>query len=146
MTKDVFVSICGLHFTDDGQDPTELIVPGAGDMASGIRGAEMLLRLENPPSAILAGNDLTASGVILRAHERNMRLPEELSVIGFDNSSLAAATYPTLSSVDMCVPQVAAHTARVLLSMISGKCGEVPPIEIKPELVVRNSCSRYQTK
>ena len=132
------------YMTSNGLFDPELIFPGAGDMASGKEGAEVLLSLSEPPSAILAGNDLTASGVLLRAHELQLRLPEELSVIGFDNSSLAAATYPTLSSVDMCVPEVAVHTARVLLSMIGGKSGEVPPIEIKPELVVRNSCARPQ--
>lgn len=124
-------------------DPA-LVIPGSGDTASGSEGAAALLALPDPPSAILAGNDLTASGVFQWAHGHDLRLPEDLSVIGFDNSSLARALYPQLTSVDMFVPQIAVHTARVLLSMIGGKNEEIPSIEIKPELVVRNSCTRYQ--
>ena len=67
-----------------------------------------------------------------------------MSVIGFDNSPLARALYPRLTSVDTCVPQIADHTARVLLSLIGGKAEAIPPIEIKPNLVIRNSCCSYQ--
>ena len=124
-------------------DPA-LVFPGAGSAASGYEGAGKLLALPQRPTAILAGNDLMASGVLQWAHEREMKLPAELSVIGFDNSSLAAATYPMLSSVDTFVPQAAAHTAKVLLAMIGGTTDDLPPVVVKTRLVIRKSCSAHQ--
>ena len=121
-------------------DPA-LIFPGAGDNASGYAGTASLFTLPEPPTAIFAGNDLTASGVFQWAHDHCRRLPEELSVIGFDNSPLAATLYPRLTSVDIFAPRIAVHTARVLLSMIGREQQEVPPAVIHPELVVRDSCS-----
>ena len=120
-------------------DPA-LVFPGAGDNASGYAGAAELLALPEPPSAIFAGNDLTASGVFQWAHDHRLRLPEELSVIGFDNSTLAGMLHPRLTSVDIFAPRIAAHTARVLLSMIGKEQQELPPAVIRPELVVRDSC------
>lgn len=124
-------------------DPA-LIVSGAGDPASGCEGAAALFALREPVSAILTGNDLTASGVFQWAYQHELKLPQELSVIGFDNSPLARALYPLLTSVDTCVPQIAAHTAGVLLNMINENRETIPPVEIKSKLVIRNSCCSYQ--
>ncbi len=128
------------YMTAKGLFDPALIMPGAGDTASGCEGAAKLLALPEKVTAILAGNDLTASGIFQWAHKNNLRLPDELSVVGFDNSPLARALYPLLTSVDMFTPQVAAHTARVLLAMIGREQEEVPSIIVKPELVIRNSC------
>ncbi|WP_295812908.1 LacI family DNA-binding transcriptional regulator [uncultured Victivallis sp.] len=132
------------YMTARGLFDPALVIPSAGDTVSGGEGAAALFALPERPTAILAGNDLTASGVFQWAYEHGVRLPEELSVIGFDNSPLARALYPRLTSVDTCVPQIADHTARVLLSLIGGKAEAIPPIEIKPNLVIRNSCCSYQ--
>ncbi len=120
-------------------DPS-LIIPGAGDTASGYEGVKKLLALSEPPTAILSGNDLMASGIFQWAHEHRLKLPQDLSVVGFDNSPLSMALYPLLTSVNMFVPLVAAHTAKVLLAMIHKNEEGIPSIEIKPELVVRSSC------
>lgn len=124
-------------------DPA-LIHPGSGDVASSYDGMQAFSALSERPGAILAGNDLIASGVFQWAHENRLRLPEDLSVIGFDNSLLAMALYPRLTSIDMCAPRIATHTARVLLTMIDGQEEELPSIEIKPQLVLRDSCHSHK--
>lgn len=133
------------YMSGKGLFDASLVIPGGGDIASGYDGAMSLLSLSDPPSAILAANDLTASGVFQWAYEHGVKLPDNLSVVGFDNSPLARALYPLLTSVDTRARQMAEHTVRVLLAMISKTSLEVlSPIEIKPELVVRNSCCRHQ--
>ena len=76
-----------------------LIEPGDGSHASGRVAAHLLLELSPRPSAIVACSDAMAAGVLQAAHERGLAVPGELSVIGFDDSALAAMTAPPLSSV-----------------------------------------------
>ncbi len=117
-------------------DPN-LIVSGDGTTACGHRAAEVLV--PQGVTAIFAGNDVMASGILQWAHARRMTLPAELSVIGCDNSNLATATWPALTSLYFFVPQIARHTAQVLLAMIRGEGEKLPPVNIIPQLVIRDS-------
>lgn len=65
-------------------DP-ELVYPGHGIQADGERGTRMLLALEDPPTAIFCGNDRTALGAYQELHSRGLRVPEDMSIVGFDD-------------------------------------------------------------
>lgn len=77
----------------------ELVASGEFSFESGMRGANMLLDLTDPPTAIFAANDDMAAGVIRVAGERGIAVPGELSVCGFDDTPIARHIYPALTTV-----------------------------------------------
>jgi LacI family transcriptional regulator len=79
-------------------DPA-LVVQGEFSFESGVQAAARLLDLERPPSAVFAANDDMAAGVIRVALERNLRVPEDLSVCGFDDTPMSRQIFPALTTV-----------------------------------------------
>ena len=79
-------------------DPT-LVMPGEFTFESGVRAASALLDLERPPSAVFAANDDMAAGVIHEALQRKVRVPEDLSVCGFDDTPMSRQMFPALTTV-----------------------------------------------
>ncbi|NDK39834.1 LacI family DNA-binding transcriptional regulator [Pseudoxanthomonas gei] len=79
-------------------DP-RLVVQGEFSFESGMQGANRLLDLPDPPTAIFAANDDMAAGVIRAAGERGVSVPRELSVCGFDDTPIASHIYPALTTV-----------------------------------------------
>lgn len=77
----------------------ELVTQGEFSFESGILGAEKLLDLGRPPTAIFAANDDMAAGVIRAAGERGLMVPRDLSVCGFDDTPIARHIYPALTTV-----------------------------------------------
>lgn len=88
----------GLRAADIPVDPA-LFVTGRFDFASGIAAARALLALPEPPSAIFATNDDMALGVLTLAHEMKLRVPEDLSVVGFDDTPASLTSWPPLTTV-----------------------------------------------
>ncbi|NML08730.1 LacI family transcriptional regulator [Sphingobium sp. AR-3-1] len=76
-----------------------LFVQGQFDFASGIEAGEALLALPQPPSAVFATNDDMALGVLTLAHRIGLRVPEDLSVTGFDDTSASLTSWPPLTTV-----------------------------------------------
>lgn len=76
-----------------------LFVPGQFDFASGIEAGETLLALPQPPSAVFATNDEMALGVLTLAHRVGLRVPEDLSVTGFDDTTASLTSWPPLTTV-----------------------------------------------
>lgn len=83
----------GLEF-----DPS-LVVQGEFSFESGAHGAEILLAYKRPPTAIFAANDDMAAGVIRVVLERNLRIPEDISVCGFDDTPMSNQIFPALTTV-----------------------------------------------
>ncbi|MDR6851976.1 LacI family transcriptional regulator [Sphingomonas sp. BE123] len=95
-------------------DPA-LVVAGDYSIESGRQAARLLLDRPGPPSAIFAGNDDMAAGALAVAHERDISVPEQLSIVGFDDSDLAAAVWPPLTTVRQPVHELARSAADLLL-------------------------------
>jgi LacI family transcriptional regulator len=76
-----------------------LVVSGEFSFESGVRGARTLLDIPQPPTAVFAANDDMAAGVITVALERNLRVPEDLSVCGFDDTPMSRHIFPALTTV-----------------------------------------------
>ncbi len=83
-----------------------LIARGDFQFAGGYAGAQTLLALPEPPTAIFACNDLMAMGAIAAAAERGLRVPADLSIVGFDDSTLAAYTTPALTTIAQPIAEI----------------------------------------
>lgn len=94
----------------------DLVVPGGYDLQSGREAARGLLTRSPPPSAIFAGNDEMAAGVLAAAHELAIQLPGALSVAGFDDADLAAAVWPPLTTIHQPVHLLGRAAAELLLA------------------------------
>jgi LacI family xylobiose transport system transcriptional regulator len=101
-------------------------------------GAE-LLRLAEPPTAVLCGNDLQALGVYEAARQVGVRIPDELSVVGFDDISYAGWCGPPLTTVRQPVNEMGATAARLLLALTAGETISQSHVELATTLVVRGS-------
>ena len=101
--------------------------------------ADRLLQDHPDTTAIFAANDLMALGVAAAAQERGRRVPQDLSLIGYDNSPLAHAQLLRLTTVDDRSRQVGIAAARHLLSRLDESTAEPTVSLIAPELVVRSS-------
>ncbi|WP_324613252.1 LacI family DNA-binding transcriptional regulator [Streptomyces sp. SBT349] len=101
--------------------------------------AAALLDLDRPPTAVFAGSDLQASGVYAEAHRRGLRIPDALSVVGFDDVALCAWVSPRLTTVRQPLAEMARIAVRTVLAP-AGEGPEGPPrIELATSLVVRDS-------
>jgi len=100
-------------------DP-ELLAPGLFDIDSGREAAERLLAVKDPPTAIFASNDLSAAGVIARAHELGRLAPETLSVAGFDDDLVAIITSPGLTTMRQPIAEMAAAAIGLLVRTAAG--------------------------
>jgi DNA-binding LacI/PurR family transcriptional regulator len=105
----------------------------------GHRAAAALLDLALPPTAVVAGDDLQALGAIQAAWERGLRVPEDLSVVGFDDLMFSRWIAPPLTTVRQPVREMGAAAARMLLGMMRGEAPSPPRIELATTLVIRQS-------
>lgn len=103
--------------------------------------ANALLQLPEPPTAVVASNDEMAFGVMEAARVYGLRLPEDLSVIGFDDIPRAAEVYPPLTTVRQPLEQMGQVAAETLLRLIEDPALLVERIALPTELIVRGSCA-----
>ena len=109
------------------------------DRISGYRAARRLLSLLPKPTAIFACNDLMALGTLQAAREQRIRVPGELSIMGFDNLDLTELTDPPLSTVYQSGYQMGITSANLIMKRLEGKAGEATRVILPVELKVRNS-------
>lgn len=95
------------------------IAPGLFTYKSGLKAARKLLALPTPPTAIFASNDDMAAATLAVAASRGLEVPKELSVAGFDDSPLASAVFPRLTTVKQPLSEMAAEAISALLDMVS---------------------------
>jgi LacI family transcriptional regulator len=120
-------------------DPA-LIRDGNFFQPQGFAGAQALLDLLERPTAIFASNDDMAFGVMEAARVHGLQLPEDLSVIGFDDVPRAADVYPPLTTVRQPLEQMGQVAAETLLKLIDDPQFVVERIALPTELIIRESC------
>lgn len=98
------------------------------------------------PTAVFACNDLMALGVINACNKVGIKVPEELSVVGFDNTILANVCHPRLTSVDQNMREIGHRSAIELLSMINNGSVSRKKIILDTRLIIRDSCSKAKKK
>ncbi|MBI4928644.1 MAG: LacI family DNA-binding transcriptional regulator [Anaerolineae bacterium] len=108
--------------------------------------ARKLLALPDRPTAIFASNDMSAMGVYQVAGELGLQIPEDLSVVGFDNIREAALLNPPLTTVDQFIEKMGSTAIKVLVQMVKGETISSNSVEdnlfkIPTQLVIRESCA-----
>src|SRR5205823_834848 len=93
---------------------------GPSDFQRGSELCEQVLSTENPPSAILAYNDVTAIGALRAAHRRGRMVPDDLSVVGFDDIEAGRYGVPELTTVALPTREAAQRAVQILLDLLSG--------------------------
>lgn len=106
---------------------------------TGAQGADYLLAMDEPPTAVFAASDSIAMGVIRVAKHRGLRIPEDLSVVGFDDTYGAMWTEPALTTVRQPLRQMGRVAARTALELAGGKRPDSHHVQLATSLVVRES-------
>jgi LacI family transcriptional regulator len=105
----------------------------------GVSLGALVLDLPEPPTAVFAASDETAAGVIEAARARGLRIPEDLSVVGFDDTQVARFASPPLTTVRQPLREMGGVALRTALRLAAGERLESHHVELATELVVRNS-------
>ena len=109
----------------------------------GRQGAHHLLSQPDPPSAIIAINDMNAFGIYAGARDLGVRIPEQLSVVGIDNLALTEVVEPPLTTIDQPVADIARVAIQRLVSRMNGSCTDASKHHsLSPHLKVRASTAR----
>jgi LacI family transcriptional regulator len=119
---------------------------GRFSQAMGFKAALHLLKLKRPPTAIFAANDLSAFGAIAAAHELGMRVPEDVSVIGFDDVPMASQVYPPLTTIRQPLQQMGRSAVNILLARIAGIESPSDRITLPTDLILRSSTAQPAAK
>jgi DNA-binding LacI/PurR family transcriptional regulator len=116
----------------------ELVVHGDGLPEGGTMAMNKLLSLPTPPTAVFCYNDMTALGVLRAIHMRGLRVPSDISVIGFDDLFFASYTQPRLTTVRQPMRQMGRMALESLLHLMSGE-QSAQSIDVPAELIIRES-------
>ena len=123
----------------------ELVVHGDGKCEGGMAGVETLMGLADPPTAIFCYNDMTALGALRQLHLRKMRVPEDVSLVGFDDLFIASYTQPPLTTVRQPRRRMGHLAMESLLKLIAGEDSS-RVIKVPAELIVRESTAPPREK
>ena len=105
----------------------------------GYRAAGELLDLPDRPTALVAFNDKVAAGALRAAHERGLRVPQDLSVTGFDDSDLSRSTQPPLTTVRQPLEEMGRMAVSLLTRLLDRHTVDTLHVELATQLVVRDS-------
>ena len=120
-----------------------LVIEGEYSFESGVNGAKTLMaetvKQEDLPTAIFSCNDEIAAGALFAARLMNIKIPEQLSIAGFENSPFSRQTWPKLTTANQPNKQIAQDAASLLISQIRKIKGKAETSQYVPQLVVRDS-------
>ena len=120
-----------------------LFVPGRFDFASGIAAGETLLALPHPPTAIFASNDDMAAATVAIAHRSGLDVPGDLTVCGFDDTSLATTIWPELTTIRQPISAMARAAVEVLVRQLKTRRSQ--SVEAAAHLVLDHDLVRRQS-
>lgn len=118
-----------------GLEPT--VVPSEYTDVAGAKAVARLLAERPPPTAMVAANDFSAVGAISALEDAGLRVPDDVSVVGYDNTSLAALRHVSLTTVDQPRSEIGRLAAEALLERIRGERADPVRHLLHPKLVVR---------
>lgn len=120
-----------------------LVIEGEYSFESGVNGAKKLMAedvaQDNLPTAIFSCNDEIAAGALFAARLMNIKIPEQLSIAGFENSPFSRQTWPKLTTANQPNKQIAHDAASILINQIRKQKGKKETSQYVPQLVVRDS-------
>ena len=130
------------HIPEDNK----LIYEGTFFQPDGYAGGSALLDLDNPPTAIFASNDVMAMGAMDAVRSRGLRIPEDVSIIGFDDIPQAELVRPVLTSVRQPLEQMGRLATQMLIDKLKNPQKELGRIELPTELIIRDSTTSPKDK
>jgi LacI family transcriptional regulator len=122
-----------------GQVDEALVREQAHTFEAGLAIGDRLLELPEPPTAVFAASDSIALGVLASAQRHGLSVPQDLSVVGFDDSSAAASSAPPLTTVRQPVVEMGRVALRTLLQLARGERVDSQHVQLSTALVVRES-------
>ena len=117
----------------------ELVVEADFEIAGGAVATQTLLELADPPTAIFAFNDNLAVGAMQAANARGLRVPEDLSIVGFDDTELATVVRPALTTVRQPLAEMGRTAVSLLTRLLERQRFETLHVELATRLVVRGT-------
>jgi LacI family transcriptional regulator len=116
-----------------------LVAAGDNSVKSGETAAESLLALAQPPTAIFAANDDMAAGVLQVALRKGLRIPDDLSIAGFDDSSLASQVFPALTTIRQPLDRMAERAVETIIGAREATAPVASTVIVPSTLVIRDS-------
>jgi LacI family repressor for deo operon, udp, cdd, tsx, nupC, and nupG len=116
----------------------ELISHGDGKLEGGMQAMEKLLTLADLPTAVFCYNDMSAIGAMRTLRLRGLRVPQDISLVGFDDLDFASYTVPPLTTVRQPKQQMGRKATEILLKLLAGSDSE-SSVRVQGELIVRES-------
>lgn len=115
------------------------VVRGSFTETSGAQAAEQMLASDEPVTAVFAGNDVSALGALDAIEGAGLRVPDDISIVGYDNTFVAALRHVSLTSIDQSRTEQGALAVQALLERVEGGRTEATHQVLPPSLVARNS-------
>ncbi len=129
----------------NGIEPDEsLTYRGDYSYQSGEDAAMYFLSLKNPPTAIMCANDTMAIGAIKVVREKGLDVPQDVSIIGFDDIEVSSKMFPGLTTLAAPIEKIAKEAVTLLVSVIEGENKDYKHIILPTELVKRGTCTLIQ--
>jgi LacI family transcriptional regulator len=122
---------------------SDYVINGSWSRSLGYEGAKRLLKSKKRPEAIFGANDHIALGVIDAAEELGFRIPEDIALVGFDDTEFASNRRIGLTTVSQRKYEMGSLSLKILVDYIEGKeKNYVHKIVLEPQLVIRESCGQ----
>lgn len=136
--KEAFIEAMACHGLEV---PESMIVQGNFTTEGGYDAATNLFATKDLPTAIFAANDESAAGAIRAARENGLMVPDDVSIVGFDDAPVSSMTYPTITTIRQPWEEMSRAGLRVLVEMIEGH-DPCPPQPFQTSLILRASTTR----
>lgn len=127
-----------LESADLPHDP-ELVAGGGFSYEAGFAAAQQLLELEDPPTALFAASDEAALGAFEAARQASLRVPQDLSVVGFDDTLIAGWASPKLTTVHQPLHAMGEMAVEQAVTLLAGGSRRTHPLQLQTSLVERSS-------
>jgi LacI family transcriptional regulator len=124
-----------------------LVVEGDYQQQTGYEITSHLLQnVDSPPTAIFASNDLSAFGAMAAARECGLRIPDDISIIGFDDIPQASLVYPKLTTVRQPLVEMGQVAVKMLMERIEDQSRPPQQVALATQLVIRDSWRPYKVR
>ena len=133
----------GLQLAGVSFDPSYLVT-GSATTASASEATSALLSLADPPTAIVAGNNMATIGAVRAIRSRGLQVPADVSVVGFDDFEWADCFEPRLTLVAQPCEEIGKRAASLLIERIANPSGAPQSVRLEARLIIRDSCARPQ--
>jgi LacI family transcriptional regulator len=126
--------------------PLDERLVGDGDWtaACGYAFTQQFLQLDSPPTALFSSNDMMAAGVVRAAHERGLKVPDDLAIVGFDDLDQTTMIFPELTTVRQPCVEMGMRAAEILIDQLENENEKPEHVILPTTLVIRASCGFTQ--